>query len=169
MMMKTKDPYIAEKARIESLTFPTSNYSIIFDIDGTLADCSHRLHYIQQKPRNWEAFFKACTDDVLIKDVAVMLRLMYEVGFVILLVSGRSDMVYDETCEWLEKHLIPYHHLFMRNSGDYRPDDIIKYEILTHIKLRFPPIFGVFDDRDRVVGMWRRHGLRCFQVASGSF
>lgn len=30
---------------------------IIFDIDGTLADCSHRLHWIQSKPKNWNAFF----------------------------------------------------------------------------------------------------------------
>jgi len=27
----------------------------------------------------------------------------------------------------------------------------------------------VFDDRDRVVKMWRENGIRCFQVAEGNF
>lgn len=25
----------------------------IFDLDGTLADGAHRLHYIQQEPKRW--------------------------------------------------------------------------------------------------------------------
>ena len=29
---------------------------IIFDIDGTLLDISHRLRHIKQKPKNWKAF-----------------------------------------------------------------------------------------------------------------
>ena len=27
----------------------------------------------------------------------------------------------------------------------------------------------VFDDRDRVVAVWRKHGIRCCQVAPGDF
>ena len=33
---------------------------VIFDIDGTLADTSHRAHYMQQKPKNWKSFFDEC-------------------------------------------------------------------------------------------------------------
>jgi FMN phosphatase YigB (HAD superfamily) len=29
----------------------------IFDIDGTLADISHRLHFIQQEPKDWRGFY----------------------------------------------------------------------------------------------------------------
>jgi len=32
----------------------------IFDIDGTLADVSHRLHYITGETKDWDAFFAAC-------------------------------------------------------------------------------------------------------------
>ena len=40
---------------------------VICDIDGTVADCSHRLHWIQSKPKNWKAFvflsiFNICPD-----------------------------------------------------------------------------------------------------------
>ena len=27
----------------------------------------------------------------------------------------------------------------------------------------------VYDDRDKVVAMWRRNGVACFQVAEGDF
>ena len=30
-------------------------------------------------------------------------------------------------------------------------------------------IVGVFDDRQKVVDMWRKNGLTCFQVADGNF
>ena len=36
---------------------------IIVDIDGTIADCSHRLHYIKGEKKDWNSFFKAAGKD----------------------------------------------------------------------------------------------------------
>ena len=47
----------------------------IFDIDGTLANCDHRLHHIQDKPKNWDLFYNGCMDDDVILPVAEMLDL----------------------------------------------------------------------------------------------
>ncbi len=33
----------------------------VFDIDGVLADVSHRLHYLQSYPQRWDRFFGAAT------------------------------------------------------------------------------------------------------------
>ena len=51
------------------------------------------------------------------------------------------------------------------------PDDTLKQNWLD---LLFPDnkkedIVCVFDDRDKVVKMWRDNGLTCFQVAEGAF
>jgi hypothetical protein len=35
----------------------------LFDFDGTLADCTHRLHHIKGSRKNWRAFFAACSKD----------------------------------------------------------------------------------------------------------
>lgn len=35
----------------------------IFDIDGTIADLSHRLPHIQKEPKDWDAFFGCVADD----------------------------------------------------------------------------------------------------------
>ena len=47
----------------------------IFDIDGTLANCDHRLHHVKNKPKNWDAFYDGCMDDQVIWPVAEMLEL----------------------------------------------------------------------------------------------
>ena len=38
----------------------------IFDLDGTLADCAHRLHHIQKEQKDWKAFFAAVGADIVI-------------------------------------------------------------------------------------------------------
>jgi phosphoglycolate phosphatase-like HAD superfamily hydrolase len=35
----------------------------IFDIDGTLADATHRLHHVTGSNRNWDAFFQEAAHD----------------------------------------------------------------------------------------------------------
>ena len=37
---------------------------VVVDLDGTLADCTHRLHHIRGRGRkNWDAFFAGCHID----------------------------------------------------------------------------------------------------------
>jgi hypothetical protein len=86
--------------------------------------------------------------------------------------SGREDsgQCRADSIQWIQDHIAVHPiTLFMRSEGDHRPDDIIKEELYrSHIE----PVYDVqfiFDDRDRVVQMWRRIGLTCFQVANGDF
>lgn len=39
---------------------------VVFDLDGTLSNIDHRLHYIQRPPseKDWAAFFAACENDL---------------------------------------------------------------------------------------------------------
>lgn len=93
----------------------------IFDIDGTLADCSHRLHHIQKQPKDWDSFFAACMDD---QPIAHMVALAKSLPLPIICVSGRSDVVRVETDFWLRVRagLNPAA-LYMRRAGDHRDDD----------------------------------------------
>jgi len=142
--------------------------AIIFDIDGTIADLTHRLHYIAKKPKRWDLFFKECINDKPITDILALYDMFNARGIPMILVSGRSDEVRAETEEWLRRNQITYDQLHMRKAGDYRPDWVVKEEILkTHLK--DIPIRYVFDDRNQVVAMWRRNGIRCLQVADGKF
>lgn len=147
----------------------------IFDIDGTLADCSHRLHYITGDTTNWDAFYAACFGDAVIKNVAEVFKALgdYEDNVLILL-TGRSNRVYEETSDWIWVHfeLSSYNgdvELFMREDTDHRPDWQVKREIYEReIKDKYN-VIGVFEDRQQCVDMWRSLGLTCFQVAKGNY
>lgn len=146
---------------------------VICDIDGTVANCSHRLHHVKDSNHRWDLFHAEVDKDSPYEDIIELLDALSATHHVIF-VSGRST---DHGCgikteEWLQRHVvsrgIPYCHLFMRQSGDMRPDHEIKAEILG--LLPKDRVNFVIDDRDQVVEKcWRAAGLRCLQVAKGDF
>lgn len=73
----------------------------------------------------------------------------------VVIVSGRNNICEDKTLDMLP---IGYHAIFMRNHFDYRDDSIVKQDILNLIK-PFIDINNtiVFDDRKRVIDMWREN------------
>lgn len=149
----------------------------IVDIDGTIADCSHRLHFIQQKPANWNSFFAACADDEPIPEVIETVKLLHEGGAEIVMITGRSDAICKQTHDWLTKWSVPCDALYMRKAGDHRQDNVVKAELFNKVceEVALRParlqteIIGVFEDRKQVVDMYREKGLKVFQVAEGNF
>lgn len=142
----------------------------IFDLDGTLADLSHRLHHITSTPKNWRAFFSSVLDDAPIEHVVELYHIVNRKKPVVF-VSGRSDECRDATIQWLVKHnfTIQANGLYMRTAGDRRPDYLVKYDLLQQLRADgWNPVMA-FDDRDQVVQMWRENGIPCAQVAPGSF
>lgn len=141
---------------------------VIFDIDGTLADISHRQHMVRGKRKDWRGFFAACVDDAPHEAVIAILRALCD-RFRIYLVSGRSDEVRQETVDWLALNHVPWHELIMRRQGDHTPDNILKIGWVKGGRIPQDRILCVFDDRDKVVRAWRDAGIPCFQVAEGNF
>jgi len=87
----------------------------------------------------------------------------------VIIVSGRKDDCESETLKWLNDNGIKYQKIFMRDSEDTREDSIVKRKIYeNHIKDKYN-VLAVFDDRNRVVDMWRSLGLTCLQVYYGNF
>ena len=141
---------------------------IAFDLDGTLANIEHRLHFIKGDNHDWPNFFRACVDDTPIYPVALLALELESCGHAVDIWSGRSDEVRPQTVEWLHRYGIKYRTLRMRKAGNYLPDHVIKASWLADIpEEEWPDI--VFDDRQRVVDMWRKHGIVCCQVAPGNF
>lgn len=141
----------------------------LFDIDGTLADCSHRLHHIQAKPKDWRTFFAECKGDFPIPHIVRLAITLFDAGQQIVYVSGRSDECREATLEWLLRHGLPDAPLYMRKAGDFRNDDIVKGELLDAVLADDLRPVMAFDDRDRVVAMWRARDIPCAQVAPGDF
>lgn len=139
---------------------------ILCDIDGTIADLSHRLHFIKNGNKDWDNFFNSCDKDVPILPVVDLIQnFNYDTVFV----TGRPEKLRQKTYEWLYKKTgIPVYSdsLYMRKDGDHRPDAVVKAEILEEIMKTGNNILFVIDDRPSVISMWREKGLFVFQVGS---
>ena len=143
---------------------------VIFDVDGTLMDIDHRRHHVEQKPKDWKAFRKDMIHDTPNEDVVMMAKLLKEAGHRIIIATGRLDEDKDLTLKQLKDAGVKYDAVFLRGKWEkYHPDSEVKENMLTDMKkFGFNPTMA-FDDRDRVVDMWRRNGLRVFQVDKGDF
>jgi predicted kinase len=134
---------------------------IICDIDGTIADGSHREHHLQGEKKDWASYYSLLPDD---KPIDLICRWIAEErkDRTVVLVSGRPDTYQTQTADWLAKHGVQYDYLLMRSGGDKRPDTMVKADILK--LLPKDKIVCVIDDRPSVVRMWRENGLRVIPV-----
>ena len=161
---------------------------VIFDLDGTLADLEKRrkLCSIEQgqnlskgKKMDWDCFFdpKNIPLDEPKQDVILMAQALAEMGYKIAILSGRSYACDEMTRWWLAKHNVPWNILKLRPTKHpykYMPDEKLKLQWFNEIfvdseDMDEAEVVAVFDDRDKVVNMWREIGLTCMQVAPGNF
>ena len=140
---------------------------IIADLDGTIALIDHRRHFVTGGHSDWDAFYAAVSDDQPHVAVIAALQVLHLAGHPVHIVSGRDDITRPQTIAWLKKHGVPYDSLVMRAHGDYTPDDVLKDSWFYDSDL--DDVLMVFDDRQKVVDMWRARGLTVFQVAPGDF
>ena len=101
-----------------------------------------------------------------------MAKLLKKAGPRIVIFSGSSKATKDATKDWLNDLDIPFDVLKMRPTGGgfkFMKDDVLKKKWLDDLFPNTDDITCVFDDRDKVVQMWRDNGITCFQVADGNF
>ena len=125
----------------------------LFDIDGTLAKMFGRSPYAWSR----------VGEDSVVENVARVARILSD-EHPIIIFSGRDEVCYPETEEWLARHNIPYKALHMRPRDTDHTDDVMKLELFDkHVRGKYN-VLGVFDDRLRVCRMWERIGLTLFRV-----
>lgn len=144
----------------------------IFDIDGTLADATHRLHHILGKEKkDWDAWDAETDGDTPIVPIVGILQALWDHNYEIMLLTGRNERVRLMTENWLEQHNIWYDHLLMRQPNDHRDDTIIKLEALKDFLKANPDkkVQTIFEDRRRLVVAFREAGYHVCQVDEGDF
>ena len=164
--------------------------TIIFDLDGTLADIDERKQksQIDNGKMDWDIFF----DPENIKldkpkpEVIKCAQMFHQQGYKIVIFSGRNDRSFATTKEGLSDHNVPYDLLVCRPDkfkdeswpvadGNpatpamrFMPDQILK-KIMLDTFVDIDDVFIIFEDRKKVVDMWRELGLTCFEVEEAIF
>nr|DAG39715.1 MAG TPA: hypothetical protein [Caudoviricetes sp.] len=146
--------------------FSTSKPIVIVDLDGTLSDGTHRLHLLPTDDlhltESWYEFNKAAVGDSPIKSTVAVVNGLWMSGFAVVILTGRSDEVMEDTSKWLSESGVKYDALIMRRKEDNRKDTIIKEEVLRAIGLE--NIVCAFDDSPNVVKHFRSLGITTYQV-----
>ena len=150
--------------------------TVIFDIDGTLANTAHRVKFVdfpeeEKHKRDWKSFFAAQPDDTVIEPMANLAMLYWWSDFNVTLLTGRDEEHRKVTENWLERNSIFYGDLLMRPAGNREDDTTLKVKMLeehmTEDQRR--SIQTIFEDRGRVVKGLRDAGYHVCQVAEGNF
>ena len=185
-IMGTLDPYLIENK-------PT----VIFDIDGTLADIEHRRHFVEGKKKDFDSFNAAMVNDTPNEPIVDLMWMCEDAAKQIIFCTGRMEQYREVTRNFLLDKCEVEGYLSLVDESDrweckYRrmvedaldvilimrpderrhdPDHQIKQEMLDEILkiVDKKNITFAVDDRQRVVDMWRSNGLTCLQVAEGNF
>lgn len=100
-------------------------------------------------------------------EIITQIRGLFLAEYTIVFVSGRPDTYKKETIEWLENNIgLAEYYLLMRQGHDSRDDTDVKRDIYKNYLIG-KKIIKVFDDRPRVIRMWREEGLEVVDVGSG--
>ncbi len=131
-------------------------YAVI-DIDGVVADVRHRLHHLEQRPKDWHGFFTDARHDPPLEVGVETVRRLAEVYDVVYL-SGRPEYIRRDTERWFRKHDLPKGPVHLRPRGDYRPAYEMKLEVLRRLQ-RTAPVQVVVDDDAIVIDAVRSAGF----------
>lgn len=135
---------------------------VLVDIDGTIALRGDRDPYAHEH---------SMEDAVNLPVVNAVEALVKAFGWKVILVSARKEKFREITEYWLWTHDLFNDRvaLYMRANDDQRGDPQVKRDIFERRIAGQYDVQMVFDDRTRVVRMWREIGLTCFQVAEGDY
>ena len=148
----------------------------IFDLDGTLALIDERRKVSEKEngKLDWDKFFDP--ENIKLDEpnppVIQTAQALAEAGYKIAILSGRSKRTQVATKMWLNKHNIPYHIIKMRPTSHpwkFMDDRKLKKYWLDDLFEDRDKLVAVFDDRQKVVDMWREEGLTCMQVDPGEW
>lgn len=146
---------------------------VVVDIDRTLADCKHRTHYVERKPKNYEAFFEEAAFDAPIKSMCNLVNVLIKSGnYEIVFCTGRPESIRSTTIEWLSTHLDIDEYdivLLMRPDKNYLDDSIVKPKLLSKHGINPSNTEFILDDKQNVVDTFRRLGFKVLQVANENF
>ena len=128
----------------------------VFDVDGVLADVTHRLHHLEARPQRWERFFQAADRDPLLAEGAGRLRAALAEHDVVYL-TGRPERTRRLTEQWLARHNLPTGPLIMRADDDHRPARWMKREVLRRLAAT-RDVISMLDDDPAVVAVLEADG-----------
>ena len=164
-----------------------NNIVYVFDIDGTLADCTHRLGLIDKrihplaKDRDYNRFFDEVGDDAPIECMVSLCHTLIHNNQDVVFLTGRRERTRKATVNWLNENGLTVgiamtspkrdniSNLIMRSDGDTRPSPLCKKDLICEYFLRSELDKALFfeDAPDNIKMMREELNLNVVAVGDG--
>lgn len=146
------------------------NQTIIFDIDGTIANVEHRRHFVNGGNKDWKSFRAETVNDTPNQWVVDIAKRHIAAGDEVAFFSARNESEREITEQQINEWVGGGHKgVFLRPNDSFEPDEIFKADLADRFEKMGGKIDLVFDDRNKVVQMWKDRGTPVVQVADGDF
>jgi len=139
--------------------------TVIFDLDGTIADdMTYEKHHKGKNGKNPDFAKEALHVDTFDKIVEKMKKAK-DRGEAVVILTARSAHYRQETKQWLHSNDIPYDALVMRPTDDPKQSDKgLKKELLEEDILPHFNVIKAYDDKNKNVKMFKKHGIKAKKV-----
>lgn len=146
---------------------------IIVDLDGTMTDHSHRLHFVLTK--QYDEFHALLHLDPPFTEIIELVHAMTVAypGMFVLGVTGRNERFRKASEEWFMKHDCAHllDHILMRPDNDFTQDPELKVRLIEEYfgskEKALESVSFCLDDKASVVEALRNYGFKVLQVREG--
>ena len=135
---------------------------ILCDIDGTVADNSHRQHFLEGK-KDWDGFFDALDLDEPIYEIINKMNDEHNQGREIIFLTGRPERYRHPTENWLKQYFNFPLRVVMRPNDNKKNKLLTKKEMFEQ-NFNIDEIFYVIDNDEDLLNMWTDMQLKVVGV-----
>src|ERR1700676_754599 len=138
---------------------------VLFDVDNTLANMDHRLHYMEREHVDWDEFEDEAVYDAPIIPTIVAAQAYKAMGKQVWCWTGRRERIRSLTEVWLRINGVPFEQLLMKPMDEETPTELLKLRWLQHGPVPSDRVICAYDDDPTVVKVLREKGnLLVFRV-----
>jgi predicted secreted acid phosphatase len=136
---------------------------ITLDIDSTIADGSHREHFLAEEPPNWDAFIAPdeMAKDAIIPGAKAGVDYFRNINAPIVFVTGRNEGLRDITTKWILDNfgiVATPRNLLMRPLGNADKPSDVKRRLLDKLVYDYPGTWLSIDDDIYMADVFRDFG-----------
>ncbi len=145
--------------------------TIVFDLDGVIADAGHRQHFLQAErssDKDWHGFFHSCVDDPVVEQGRQLIGSISD-EFCVVILTARIHETRKKTVTWLAANRVRHDWLILRGPREGAPSTEWKGHQLAQLREAGAEIELALDDDPRNTAMFRDMGLTAMYVHSGYY
>ncbi len=152
---------------------------VIFDMDGVLADATHRQHYLRGDRWDWPGFFSAIGQDPPLRaGMGMLATVKASPDHVATILTARPHYIAEESLHWLAEHGKTHGtaygaepDLMITRAPDTERISSVKFKRAEVARLREAgySIDAAIDDDQNIIDMYLEEGINALYLHSGYY